>query len=114
MKFIEYQKLAFRTLNEEDSSDMNVINMFLGLAGETGESVDYFKKVYFHGHKFEKEKLISELGDVLWYLAGICSSLEIDLEEVAIENIKKLHKRYPNGFNQKNSIYRDEVKNENP
>ena len=39
-----------------------------------------------------------ELGDVLWYWIQGCIALGYTPEEVMQENIKKLEKRYPNGF----------------
>ena len=39
-----------------------------------------------------------ELGDVLWYWVQGCMALGFTPEEVMTENIKKLEKRYPNGF----------------
>lgn len=44
----------------------------LGIAGEAGEIADLTKKVLFHGMEFTEEvrqKMIKELGDVLWYSA---------------------------------------------
>jgi hypothetical protein len=35
---------------------------------------------------------------VLWYLSNLCRILGVDLEQVAISNIEKLRKRYPDGF----------------
>lgn len=71
----------------------------LGLAGEAGEVVDLVKKHLGHGHELPREKLVKELGDVLWYVATIAASQGIKLSEVAEANIAKLRARYPNGFN---------------
>jgi len=80
----------------------------MGLAGETGEVVDYLKKCVFHGHDLDKEKLTKELGDVLWYLARIADDCSISLEQIMIENIEKLKRRYPEGFSVERSVNRDE------
>ena len=50
----------------------------------------------------DKEKLVHELGDVLWYLSQIAEWADIPFNEVAQENIETLNKRYPNGFNPAN------------
>jgi NTP pyrophosphatase (non-canonical NTP hydrolase) len=108
MNFEDYQTLASRTLDESKGKELAIINMALGISGESGEVADYLKKVSFQGHEFELEKLASELGDVLWYIAGMCTVLEIKLEEVAGYNIQKLMKRYPEGFKTENSVHREE------
>jgi NTP pyrophosphatase (non-canonical NTP hydrolase) len=78
----------------------------MGLAGEAGEVVDYLKKVYFHGHEIDKEKLKLELGDVLWYVSNLALLHEISLNDVGRSNIQKLEKRYPEGFSVEKSINR--------
>lgn len=45
----------------------------------------------------EREALKSELGDVLWYIAQVCTELEISLDEVAERNIAKLSDRLERG-----------------
>jgi len=80
----------------------------MGLGGECGEVLDYLKKVNYHGHDYDEEKLIYELGDVLWYLSNIAYVYNISLEEVAIKNIEKLKNRYPNGFSIEESRGRKE------
>ena len=59
----------------------------------------------------DKNHLKDELGDVLWYLAETASGLGISLEEVALYNLDKLHKRYHgNTFHKEDSINREEYK----
>ncbi len=70
----------------------------MGLAGESGEVVDILKKSRFQGHALEPAKVKDELGDVLWYMALLCHALGFTLEEVRAENVAKMHRRYPDGF----------------
>ena len=38
-----------------------------------------------------------ELGDVLWYIAQLCSDLDLRMESVAIANVEKLRVRKEKG-----------------
>ena len=98
-----YQRLSRRSRRE----DFTLVNGALGIAGESGEVADYIKKIEFHGHVLDKDKLKKELGDALWYIATIADLVDIDLGDVAIENVAKLMKRYPDGFNEESSRSRD-------
>lgn len=106
-----YQQLASRTLTPkpekplEDNESMLVWNA-LGLLGEAGEVGEYIKKAVFHRHELDSQKLKKELGDVLWYLAALCTNLGLELEEVMAANIEKLQERYPDGFSSQASINR--------
>lgn len=99
----EYQDLAKRTRNKGLDQNQELTNYAMGLSGETGEVIDILKKLIFHGHHSEKEKLKDELGDVLWYLANLAATLEIELQDIAEYNISKLQKRYPEGFSKEKS-----------
>ena len=70
----------------------------LGLSGEAGEFAELVKKHLFHGKPLDRERAISELGDVLWYLMYCADAVDSSLEEVAEKNCQKLRARYPNGF----------------
>ena len=108
MTINEYQKLAMITLNPElDKKDM-LINGVTGLCGESGEVIDIVKKHLAQGHELDKEKIIKELGDVAWYMAEIATVLDVDLEDVLVQNIEKLKKRYPEGFSTEKSVNREE------
>jgi len=97
MNFNEYQALAMRTAGDY-SKDSLILNGVMGLCGEAGECIDIVKKHKFQGHALDAEKLLDEASDCLWYLAIIASGLDITLEEIAIHNVEKLKKRYPDGF----------------
>ena len=68
----------------------------LGLAGETGELLSEYKKNLRDGeaHKLFKERVCEELGDLLWYIANVASKFDLNLNEIAIANLKKLEGRW--------------------
>jgi len=107
MTINEYQKLAMTTLNKELNKKDILINGVMGLCGESGEAIDIVKKHLAQGHELDREHLIKELGDIAWYLAETATALDVDLEEVLIQNIEKLKKRYPDGFSTEKSINRE-------
>lgn len=108
MTFNEYQINALKFLNPDANLDNQLTLAVLGLNGEAGEVADEWKKVLYHHHSFDSEKLIYELGDILWYLALAADSIGYTLDEVAENNIKKLHKRYPEGWDENKSINRED------
>ena len=72
----------------------------VGISAEGGEFMEIVKKVIFQGKPWNhdnREHLIIELGDVMWYVAQACMALEVDFDEVVETNVKKLEKRYPGG-----------------
>ena len=74
----------------------NIQYMALGLGGEVGEVQNEIKKLYRDDDgkltDNRKQKIITELGDVMWYLTGICDRLNCTLEEILENNISKLSK----------------------
>lgn len=115
MEFNEYQIKAARTCVYQDvftglpatqDAQDHILNPSLGLAGESGEFCDMVKKVMYHGHTMDKDKMVKELGDILWYISTASSALGVTLNEVAELNVKKLEKRYPEGFSHEASINR--------
>ena len=102
----EYQELANRTINPDLVGSELLLDGLMGLNGEAGEAIDICKKWLFQGHNFDREHLIEELGDIAWYLAITCTALNVKLGTVMEDNIKKLSKRYPEGFTAAQSINR--------
>ena len=72
----------------------------LGIGGEAGEVVDLIKKVLHHNVDLGtvRHKLLTELGDVVWYVEYLCATLGVTLEEVQALNVAKLRARHPNGW----------------
>jgi len=104
----EYQDLACVTFNKNLEPKMALASLGLGLTGEAGEAADIIKKHVAHEHPLDSEKLKKEIGDTLWYVAVLARQLGISLEDVMIQNIEKLKKRYPEGFSAHRSLNRTE------
>jgi NTP pyrophosphatase (non-canonical NTP hydrolase) len=98
MELNEYQKAAQRTAGQFDTISSRLDCAALGIAGESGEIVNYIKQHLYHTHELNKERILLELGDTLWYIAELAVCCGFTLDDVAQANIEKLKKRYPNGF----------------
>jgi NTP pyrophosphatase (non-canonical NTP hydrolase) len=90
-------------LVELDGKGANIERLLtagVGINAEGGEFLEIVKKMIFQGkswNKDNKDHLIIELGDVMWYVAQACIALEVSLDEVVSGNVDKLMKRYPGG-----------------
>jgi NTP pyrophosphatase (non-canonical NTP hydrolase) len=109
MTLSAYQFLAMRTAPADRTVADQLTNAALGLTGEAGEVADHIKKVVFHAHELDRDAIIKELGDVLWYVAAAATALDVDLGVVAARNVAKLRARYPDGFDAARSRARVDV-----
>ena len=92
MNFDEYQlKVQETALYPENAK---IIYPALGLTGEAGELAIQVKKIIRDdGGNLtpeRKEKIVDELGDVLWYCAALASDIEMSLDAIAQANLLKL------------------------
>ena len=66
----------------------------LGIGGEVGEVQNEIKKLERDDDniltKERKDKIIKELGDVMWYITGLCRKIDCDIETILEKNIEKL------------------------
>lgn len=115
MNFKEYQEKAHETaiyprINykagekkigegayEIDERNIDFVYPALGLSGEIGELLNKLKKIIRDkidatSQEF-KDSIGKEVGDCLWYIAELASVFDLDLEEIAKQNIEKLAKR---------------------
>ena len=102
------ERLGTRMNNSNDIYIAEAITAALGLSGEAGELNDMLKKHIFHGHELETLHVKKELGDILWYVALMCSAFGFSLDDVMQTNIDKLKARYPEGFSEYRSQHRQE------
>ena len=96
MDFDHYQRRARDTARYPQVGS-NPIYPTLGLCGEAGEVADKVKKVIRdRSGQFDaavRDDIRLELGDVLWYVAQLCSELDLELADVAQANLDKLASR---------------------
>ena len=100
MEFSDYQTRSRKTAKYPVIGH-GVIYPTLGLTNEAGEVAGKVKKIFRDKGgvigETEREALKGELGDVLWYLAQVCTELDLSLEEVAQGNLEKLYSRLERG-----------------
>jgi NTP pyrophosphatase (non-canonical NTP hydrolase) len=100
MNFDEYQEESGKTAIYPDRGK-NFVYPTLGLAGETGEVSEKIKKVIRDKggviDNTTREAVEKELGDVLWYVAQLCTELDLSMNTVAQKNIEKLLSRQKRG-----------------
>lgn len=87
-------------LDEKGANIERLLTAGVGINAEGGEFLEIIKKMVFQGKPYNednREHLIIELGDIMWYVAQACMALEVSFDDVVARNVKKLEKRYPGG-----------------
>ena len=87
-------------LDRKGANIERLLTAGVGINAEGGEFLEIIKKMVFQGKPFNednREHMIIELGDLLWYVAQATQALGVSFEEVIETNVKKLEKRYPGG-----------------
>ena len=98
MTLDDFQRSALRTANPALTPDERLLDAAAGLAEEAGEVVGLVRKRVFQQRDAGRERVVEELGDLLWCLAVTADALGISLGEVAEANRRKLELRHPDGF----------------
>ena len=100
----DYSKQALTTLSDTHSyGDISpqLMDQVLGLAGESGEVLEKFKKLIRdkNGEMTDEDKIeiAKELGDILWYVNSVAHLIGYDLGYVAQANLDKLASRKNRG-----------------
>ena len=100
MEFKEYQQESRKTA-VYPVIGQGFVYPALGLAGESGEVVEKVKKIFRDQQGIvgdeQRQAVAKELGDVLWYLAQLATELDLDLNQVAQDNLDKLFSRQQRG-----------------
>lgn len=97
MEFNEYQKQALSTAIYPEGFSYPA----LGLAGETGEVCEKIKKIIRDKQGVitfpDRQEIMKELGDVLWYLSALANEFDLTLDNIAEQNLIKLSDRRNRG-----------------
>jgi NTP pyrophosphatase (non-canonical NTP hydrolase) len=98
---LDFQTYTAGALLTDTTSDFPWDYFAVAIGGEAGEILEHVKKSKRDDGGIltpeRREKIIKEMGDVLWYLAVCAHRLNIGLDEVAQINLDKLAARKENG-----------------
>ena len=82
MKIDDYAQQAITTLSSDyayGDANAQLMGMVLGLGGESGEVLEKFKKLLRDQQgtitETDKQAIIKELGDILWYVTAVRTCL---------------------------------------
>jgi NTP pyrophosphatase (non-canonical NTP hydrolase) len=97
VEFSAYQRAAHETSQLRLGGPQGAIAPMLGLASETGSILNIYKKYLRDGIDLaaNREFLLEELGDLLWYAAAVATACGLDLEDIAQANLRRARDRYP-------------------
>jgi len=99
------QEQIHANLSKEEN--IRLIHGAIGAFTEAGELQEQLYKHLFLGKDLDKVNLAEEVGDTLWYLAILCDTLGVQMEDVMEKIIAKLRARYADKFTEESAINRD-------
>src|SRR4051812_45218499 len=93
--FNEYQEFvnSMKVYPEQHA----IVYPALGLSGEAGEISEKVKKWLRGDRELDKEGILKELGDPLWYITSLADDLGFTLQDVINVNEEKLTSRKERG-----------------
>jgi NTP pyrophosphatase (non-canonical NTP hydrolase) len=100
----QYQAEAAMTIQP----DAPYVYFAVKLMCESSEVAQPLINQFFHEKPASIEHLVEELGDLLWYIAGLAGSFDLSLDVIAAANIAKLRARH--GVNYNADYYRQRAR----
>lgn len=96
MELNHYQDRANQTDQRPGDDEQALAFPLLGLASEVGSLVNQYKKRIRDGeaHELFDRRAASELGDILWYVANLARKLGHDLDDIAVQNLRRIGERW--------------------
>jgi NTP pyrophosphatase (non-canonical NTP hydrolase) len=91
-----YQAKAADTMQFDVSNPKAISISMFGLSGEVGELATEYKKRLRDGdnYKIFKDKIMEELGDIMWYLSSIATLENIQMSDILEGSIRKAKDRW--------------------
>lgn len=103
MDFKTYQELSARTGARLANKQLDNIHMAMGMSTEAGELLDVFKKELAYGKEPDWINVEEEIGDEMWYIAGLCTINNLNFDKILEKNVQKLRVRYPELFTEEDA-----------
>lgn len=75
-----------------------MVHAALGFASEAGELASPIKAHWIYGRELDRENILEEAGDALFYLQALLTECGFTLDDAMQANVDKLSKRYPAGY----------------
>lgn len=85
-------------LNEMDAEKANIAHAAMGIGSEAGEIMTTVKRHFAYNQPLDRVNIKEELGDLLYFMQMLMNATDMTLEQVMMENMAKLEKRYPQGY----------------
>ena len=79
-------------LDRKGANIERLLTAGVGINAEGGEFLEIVKKMIFQGKPWNednKDHLITELGDMMWYVMQACIALEVPIDYVIGRNVEK-------------------------
>ncbi len=114
MDITDYQKAALRTdYKTYDDYHTGEVSPRLdyattGLVTESAKVLDLIKKSKKHIAPLDRDRVIEELGDLLWYFNVTVDELGIDFETIMKANLNKIERKYPRAAGDHHGLIRGE------
>jgi NTP pyrophosphatase (non-canonical NTP hydrolase) len=109
MNTSEYMSRAMR-LASDLGHEHNMTHAVLGITSEAGEIADQYKKFIAYGKALDRQNMLEEMGDCLWFLTLLAKTMGFTIDQVMDFNIAKLEARYPDlKFNADHALNRDKA-----
>jgi NTP pyrophosphatase (non-canonical NTP hydrolase) len=93
----EYSDFVRGLMADKGDRTLNLVHAALGIAGESGEVVDIIKKNFAYGKTIDRDHLVEEIGDLLFYVQALCNFIGEPPELIAKKNMVKLSARFHKG-----------------
>lgn len=108
-----YWLFVERLFAKKHTGPDGLMHAAVGMSGEAGEVLDAVKKHWVYGKELDRENLIEELGDSLFYITAMCNLIGVRLADCIAANMDKLNLRYPQGYTDAAAIARADKQPDN-
>ena len=112
-KSLYYDKFDLNDTNQIGVDDVverigvDTLHGILGIVTEGVELIQAINKTIATKEEFDVVNMKEEIGDIMWYIALLCTANNLSLENIMQQNIDKLKLRYPEKFTEEHANIRD-------